>query len=175
MATRPSATRSEPRMTTAAVLLWVLAVLLIVGGLVGLIVPAMPGPILLFAGFVVGAWAEDFQHIGFATLALLAVLAILAYVIDFLAGAFGARRYGASRRAVIGATIGAVVGIFFGLFGVLLGPFVGAVLGELTAARTLQDASRAGFGATLGMALGAAAKLALGIAMVGVFAVMRFV
>ena len=57
----------------------------------------------------------------------------------------------------------------------LLGPFVGAVLGELTAARTLQDASRAGFGATLGMALGAAAKLALGIAMVGVFAVMRFV
>ena len=162
-------------MTVTMALLWLLAVVLIVIGLAGLIVPALPGPVLMFAGFVVGAWAEDFEHVGPPTLTLLGALALLAYAIDFLAGAFGAKRYGASRRAVIGATLGAVIGIFFGLFGVLLGPFVGAVIGELTAARTLPDAGRAGFGATLGMVLGAAAKLAIGIAMVGVFIVMRFV
>lgn len=161
-------------MTVTMALLWLLAVALIVIGLAGLVLPALPGPLLMFAGFVVGAWAEDFAYIGTPTLTLLGALGLLAYAVDFLAGAFGARRYGASRRAVIGATLGAVIGIFFGLFGVLLGPFVGAVIGELSAARPLPDAGRAGFGATLGMVLGAAAKLAIGIAMVGVFVVMRF-
>ena len=156
-------------------LIWLLAAVLIVAGLVGLVLPAVPGPVLLFAGFVLGAWAEDFEHIGAVTLSLLGAMAVVAYVLDFIAGSLGASRYGASRRAVVGAAIGALVGIFFGLVGVLIGPFVGAVLGELSAQRTLHEASRAGFGATLGMVLGAAAKLALGFAMVGVFVVMRFV
>ncbi|HEX7080070.1 MAG TPA: DUF456 family protein [Gammaproteobacteria bacterium] len=156
-------------------LLWLLAVVLIVGGLAGLVLPALPGPVLLFAGFVVGAWAEDFQYIGAGTLVLLGVLAVLAFVLDFIAGSLGATRYGASRRAALGAAIGAIVGIFFGLIGVLIGPFIGAVLGELSADKDLTEAGRAGFGATLGMLLGAAAKLALGFAMVGVFVVMRFV
>lgn len=156
-------------------LLWALAVVLIAAGLAGLVLPALPGPVLLFAGFVVGAWAEDFQHVGPATLTLLGVMAVLAYAADFAAGSFGASRYGASRRAVIGAALGAIVGLFLGLVGVLIGPFVGAVVGELSARRTLRDAGRAGFGATLGLVLGTAAKLALGFAMVGVFVVMRFV
>jgi uncharacterized protein len=67
------------------------------------------------------------------------------------------------------------VGIFFGLPGLLLGPFVGAVLGELSAQRDLASASRAGWGATIGLAIGIAAKLALGIAMVGLFLIVRFV
>src|SRR5690606_18654208 len=160
-------------MTVA--LLWVLAILLIVGGLAGLVLPALPGPVLLFAGFVVGAWAEDLRYIGFETLAVLAVLAVLAYVADYVAGSVGAHRYGASRRAVIGAAIGAVVGIFFGPIGVLLGPFAGAVVGELSAQKTLRDASRAGYGATLGMIIGTAAKLALGFTMLGLFILMRFI
>jgi len=166
------ATRRRP-MTTA--LLWSLAVLLIVAGLVGLVLPALPGQILMFAGFVVGAWAEDFQHVGAPTLTLLGLLAVLSYVADFAAGSLGASRYGASRRAVVGAALGAFAGLFLGLVGVLVGPFVGALLGELSARRSLLDAGRAGFGATLGMILGTAAKLALGFAMIGVFVVMRFV
>ena len=160
-------------MTVA--LLWLLAILLIVGGLAGLVLPALPGPVLLFAGFVVGAWAEDFRFIGVETLAVLAVLAVLAYVADFVAGSLGASRYGASRRAVIGAAIGAVVGIFVGPIGVLLGPFAGAVLGELSARKTLREASRAGYGATLGMIVGTAAKLALGFTMLGLFVLMHFI
>ncbi|HEX6995358.1 MAG TPA: DUF456 domain-containing protein [Gammaproteobacteria bacterium] len=158
-----------------AALLWTLAVLLIAAGLAGLVLPALPGPVLLFAGFVVGAWAEDFRYIGFETLGVLGVLAVVAYVVDFAAGSLGASRYGASRYAAIGAAIGAVVGIFLGPIGILLGPFAGAVLGELLANKGLYAASRAGFGATLGMLLGTAAKLALGFTMLGLFVLMRFV
>lgn len=156
------------------VLLWVLAVGLIVIGLAGLVLPALPGPPLLFAGLVVGAWAEDFTYVGVGTLVALGVMALLTYAVDLAATAFGAKRFGASRRAVIGAVIGALLGLFLGVLGVLVGPFVGAVIGELSMRRDLAAAGRAGIGATIGLAIGAAAKLALGIAMIGVFAVVRF-
>jgi uncharacterized protein YqgC (DUF456 family) len=154
--------------------LWVAAVLLVILGLVGLLLPALPGAPLLFAGLVLAAWAEGFAYVGVGTLVVLGALAVLTYAVDFLAGAFGAKRFGASTRGVIGALLGALVGIFFGLPGVLLGPFVGAVLGELSTRRGLDEAGKAGFGATLGLVLGAAAKLALALSMVGVFAVVRF-
>lgn len=157
------------------ILTWIIAVLLVAAGLLGLVLPALPGPLLLFAGLLVAAWAENFVHVGTGTLVALAVMATLALVADFVAGAFGARRYGASPRSVAGAVAGALVGIFFGLPGLLLGPFVGALLGELSARRDLVAAGRAGWGATIGLVLGTAAKLALGIAMVGLFLVVRFV
>lgn len=160
---------------TTTILIWLLAIVFIVVGLAGLVLPALPGPPLLFAGLLVAAWAEDFIYVGAGTLTAIGIMALFAYLVDFIAGAFGAKRYGASGRAVIGATIGAVVGIFFGLVGVLLGPFVGAVIGELSTRRDLQAASRAGVGATVGLVIGAAAKIALGVAMVGVFLVVRFV
>jgi uncharacterized protein len=101
-------------------------------------------------------------------------MASLALLADFVAGAFGARHYGASARSVLGAAVGAVVGIFFGLPGLLLGPFLGALVGELSARRDLVAAGRAGWGATLGLVLGMAAKVALGFAMLGLFLVVRF-
>ena len=156
------------------ILIWLLAGMLILTGIAGLVLPALPGPVLLFAGLLAAAWAEDFAYVGEWTLAALALMTLLAHLVDFVAGAFGARRYGASGRAVTGAVCGAVVGIFFGLPGVLLGPFVGAMAGELLNQRGLEAAGRAGFGATLGLVLGTAAKLALGFTMLGVFLVMRF-
>jgi uncharacterized protein YqgC (DUF456 family) len=155
-------------------LLWSLAVMLIVVGVVGLVVPALPGAPFLFGGVLLGAWAEDFVYIGTPTLIVVGVLAALTIAVDFAAGAFGARRYGASGRAMLGATIGAVVGIFFGIVGILIGPFIGAVIGELSAQRDLKAASLAGVGATIGLAIGTAAKLALGFAVVGVTVAARF-
>ncbi len=157
-----------------ALLLWVLAVALILVGLAGLFLPAIPGAVVLFAGLVVAAWADDFAFVGIKTLTVLGVLALLTYPADFMASAFGAKRFGASPRAVTGAVIGAVVGIFFGLPGVLLGPFIGAVVGELLTQRHLGKAGRAGVGATLGLVLGTALKLAIAFTMLGVFAVVRF-
>ena len=156
------------------ILLWLLAIILVAAGMAGLIFPVLPGAPVLFAGLVVAAWAEGFEHVSTGTLVVLGVMALLMYFVDFLASAFGAKRFGASPRAIIGATIGAIVGIFFGIPGVLLGPFIGAVLGELTTRSDLTAAGRAGIGATLGLALGVAVKLALALAMVGIFVVVRF-
>jgi len=161
-------------MLAAALLLWILAVALIIIGLAGLFLPAVPGALVLFAGLAVAAWADDFAYVGWKTLTALGVLALLTYPADFLASAFGAKRFGASPRAVTGAIVGAIIGLFFGLPGVLLGPFLGAVVGELLTQRHLGRAGRAGIGATLGLVLGTAAKLAIAFSMLGVFAVVRF-
>jgi hypothetical protein len=154
-------------------LLWILSSVLVLAGLAGLVLPALPGAPLLFLGLVAAAWAENFAYIGWGTLTVLGGLAVLTYAVDFAAGAFGARRFGATNRAVVGAALGTLLGLFFGLPGVLLGPFVGAVTGELTGNRDLHRAGMAGFGATLGLALGAAAKIALAFAMLGIFLVVR--
>jgi uncharacterized protein YqgC (DUF456 family) len=156
------------------ILLWTIAVVMVIAGLAGLVLPALPGPLLLFAGLFAAAWAEAFVHVGTKTIIALGLLALLASLADFVAGAFGAKRYGASPRSVTGAAIGAFVGIFFGLAGLVLGPFVGALLGELADRRDLVAAGRAGWGATLGLVIGTAAKIALGFTMIGLFLLVRF-
>lgn len=155
------------------ILLWLLAGVLILLGFAGLILPVLPGIPLIYVGIVLLAWAEDFVHVGWATLTLLGVLTLLSFGLDFLATALGAKRFGASPRAIMGAALGAVVGLFFGLPGILLGPFVGAVLGEFSRKATLEEATQAGVGATLGLLLGALLKLALAFAMLGVFVLAR--
>jgi uncharacterized protein YqgC (DUF456 family) len=158
-------------MDPAALLL--LAAIIVIVGLVGLVLPAIPGAPLVFAGLLLAAWAEDFTYVGFWTIVILGVLALLTLGVDFWATMFGAKRFGASKRAMIGATIGAVGGIFLGFPGVLFGPFIGAVIGELSARRSLHQATRAGIGATIGLVLGAAIKIALAFSMIGIFLVAR--
>ena len=157
-----------------SLLLWPLAAMLVVLGVGGLVLPALPGAPMLFAGLFVAAWAEGFAYVGTGTLVLLGGMAGLTYAVDFAATALGARRFGASRRAIVGAALGTLVGLFFAPVGLFLGPVLGAVLGELSHRRTLPEAGRAGLGATLGLLLGAAAKLALAFSMIGVFAVARW-
>jgi len=155
------------------ILLWALAVLFIVVGFAGLILPAIPGIPLVFAGLVLLAWAENFAYVGWVTLALLGVLALASYGVDFLAAALGAKKFGASSRAIWGAAIGMLVGLFFGLPGLVLGPFLGAVIGEFSGKASLKAAAHAGVGATLGLLFGALLKIALAFAMVGVFVLDR--
>jgi uncharacterized protein len=153
---------------------WLLAIILVAVGLAGVVLPAIPGAPLLFAGLFLAAWVENFAYVGKWTLVILGVLALLTYGVDFWAAMFGAKRFGASKRAIVGALIGTLVGLFLGLPGVLFGPFIGAVVGELSARRKLEDAARAGFGATIGLVLGVALKVALALSMIGIFAVARF-
>ena len=157
----------------SSIFLWALAVLLVVFGMIGTIFPALPGPGLVFVGLLVAAWAEQFAYIGFWSIAILGGLTLLAYGVDFLATALGAKRMGASKRAVLGAALGAMAGLFLGIPGVILGSFVGAVLGELTVRGDLRKAGQAGFGAWIGLVLGTAAKLALVFTMIGFFVTMR--
>jgi len=152
-----------------SILWWLLAALIVIGGLAGTIFPALPGVPMVFAGLFLAAWATGFEPVGFTTLTILGALAVLAWLIDFLAAAMGAKRLGATQRAFWGALFGAVVGMFFGIPGILLGPFVGAVVAEISGGREHQDAVRAGYGAWIGVVLGTAAKLAIAFLMVGIF------
>ncbi|MEK6771938.1 MAG: DUF456 domain-containing protein [Pseudomonadota bacterium] len=161
-------------MDTTVIILLILAALLVIAGFIGLIIPAMPGALLLFGGLVLAAWAEDFRYVGFWTLAVLLVLTILTYIADVVSTAFGAKQFGASTRAAIGAVIGGVVGLFLGLIGILIGPFVGAVLAELTIRHDMAGVTKAGIGAWVGMILGTAAKMALAISMIGIYLLKRF-
>lgn len=151
------------------VLWWLLVTLLVLAGLAGTVLPALPGVPLVFAGLLLGAWLTDFSSMGWATIGIFAVLTILAQVVDFLASAFGARYAGAGVRAFWGATIGAIVGMFFGLVGIILGPFLGAVIGELSGGNTWRASGKAGIGAWLGMVFATAFKLSICFLMIGVF------
>ncbi|WP_019397806.1 DUF456 domain-containing protein [Pseudoxanthomonas sp. GW2] len=155
--------------------LWyLLAGLLMLVGLAGVVLPALPGLPLVFAGMALAAWADGFIRISGWTLAALGLLTLLSIAIDIMAGAFGARRFGAGRMAVAGTTLGTVIGLFFGLPGLLLGPFIGAVLGELWHTRHLPQAARVGAATWVGLLLGAALKLALAFAMLGLFVLAWF-
>ncbi|HSX65224.1 MAG TPA: DUF456 domain-containing protein, partial [Pseudoxanthomonas sp.] len=112
-------------------LYYVLAAVLIVVGLAGVILPALPGLPLVFAGMLLAAWAGDFQQIGWVGLTALGLLTLLSVAVDFFAALVGAKRVGASRKALLGAVIGTFAGLFFGPIGLFAGPFVGALLGEL--------------------------------------------
>ena len=149
---------------------YVLAALLIVIGIVGTVLPILPGVPIVFGGMLLAAWADHFVHVGKITLILLGVLTVAALAIDFIASMLGAKRVGASRYAVIGALLGSVIGLFFGIPGLLLGPFVGALMGELVAGGSLRRATGVGVGAWLGFVVGAAAKIGVCFAMLGVFA-----
>jgi len=148
---------------------FILAGLLIVAGIAGAILPAIPGVPLVFAGMLLAAWADHFQHLGVFTLSLLGLLGLVALLVDFVAGMLGAKRVGASTRALWGATLGTFAGLFFGIPGLLLGPFVGAVIGELSAGSAMHKATSVGVGTWLGLLFGTLAKLALCFTMLGIF------
>ena len=155
-------------------LLWILAAVLVLVGLAGTLLPALPGVPFVFGGLLVVAWIGDFQRIGVPTLVLLGVLTTIALGVDFAASLLGAKRVGASRLALFGAAIGGIAGLFFGLVGIFVFPFVGAVIGELIARRKVGQAAKVGLATWLGLLFGALAKLALALTMIGIFAIVYF-
>jgi uncharacterized protein YqgC (DUF456 family) len=145
--------------------------LLFVAGLVGSVVPWMPGPPFVLAGAVVWAVATDFQTLGWGRLAVLAALTALSVVLEFVTAAVGARRYGASRWGMAGAIVGALVGAFFGPVGLIIGCITGAVGAELLRGSALAASLRSGVGALLGLITGLVADLVVCVTMIGLFLV----
>jgi uncharacterized protein YqgC (DUF456 family) len=152
-----------------ALLLWLLAGLLVLVGLIGTLLPLLPGIPLMLVGMFIAAWADDFTRIGWVTLTILAVLTALSFVVELAAAALGAKRVGASRAAIAGAAVGTVLGFFLGLPGLILGPFIGALAGELMARGDPTRAVHVGLGAWVGFVIGTIAKLAVAFMMLGVF------
>lgn len=150
--------------------LWILAFALIAVGLVGTVMPALPGPPLVLLGILLAAWIDRFAKISGLVCAVISVLALAAIAIDWIAGALGARRVGASKWAVIGATVGAILGVLSGFWGLLFMPLAGAAIGEFVARQDLLRAGQVGLATWVGMLLGTVAKLAIVAMMIGIFA-----
>jgi uncharacterized protein YqgC (DUF456 family) len=152
-------------------LLWIAAVALIVIGVAGTILPAIPGVTLVFLGMLLAAWIEDFARIPVWLVVVFGVLTAIAWAVDYFAAVAGAKRAGASKLAVVGAMIGTVAGIFTGLIGLLFMPLVGAAVGEFIAQRDLRRAGTVGIATWLGLLVGTAIKVAIVFAMIGAFVV----
>ena len=145
------------------------AALLVIVGLAGTVLPVLPGLLFVFGGLFIAAWAEGFSRVGVVGLAIIAALAVLGFAADFVASLLGAKRVGASPKALFGAAAGGVIGVFFGIPGMLLGPFAGAVLGELWARGGWRQAGKVGVGTWLGLLFAAIAKVVIAFTMIATF------
>ena len=151
------------------ILLWILCAALILVGLAGTVLPALPGTVLVWGGILLGAWIDDFTRVGATTLVVISVLAVLAWGLDYVAGLMGAKKAGASKLALLGAAAGTVIGLFMGLVGVLFMPLVGAAAGEYLAQKDQKRAVKVGVSTWIGIMVGLIAKVVLAFIMVGIF------
>lgn len=155
-------------MTTT--LWWTLTIVLMLTGLVGTVVPLLPGTTIILAAAVVHHLAlGEAQSVGWWTLGGLFLLTVLSFIVDFVSGAIGAKKFGASRWGAIGGIVGAIVGIFFGLPGIILGPLIGVLGGEILGGKGLLPAGRSTWGTLLGTTAGMVGKLGIAALMIGWF------
>jgi len=150
-------------------LLWIVVVVLIVAGIAGTVLPALPGTVLAFAGILLAAWIDDFTRVSVWTVMVCGLLMLLAWGADYVSAMLGARRAGASRLAIAGAAIGTVAGIFTGFIGLLFMPLVGAAVGEYLADRNAARAAHVGVSTWIGLLVGTVAKVVITFVMVGLF------
>jgi uncharacterized protein YqgC (DUF456 family) len=158
-------------MTAVEWIGFALALAVMILGLVGCVLPGVPGTPLVLAAAIGHRLYFGANSVSNAVLAILVLLTLFALGLDYLATLFGARKMGASWRGLLGALVGGVVGLFFSLPGLLLGPFIGALTFELVGGRDFSEATRAGVGTIIGLVIGAAGKVACCIAMTALFAV----
>lgn len=156
------------------ILIWIMCIICITIGVLGVILPALPGSPLVLAGLFILAWADGFHNVGWVTLIVLGLMTLISVGIDLIFTTLGVKRTGASKVAIAGAVLGTIIGLFFGIAGIIIGPFAGAFIGELLYRKNLIQAGKAGIGAWIGIVLGTAAKLALVFAMIGTFIVDYF-
>ncbi len=146
---------------------WTLTLVLMLVGFVGTVVPLLPGTTIILAAAVMHHFALGAERsVGWWTLSGLLVLTIVSHVLDFVSGAMGAKKFGASRWGAIGGIVGAIVGIFFGLPGIFIGPLAGVLLGELLGGKGLLPAGKSTWGTLLGTTAGMVAKLIIASMMV---------
>ncbi len=144
----------------------ILSICLVVVGVWGTIIPVLPGIALIFSGYWVWGIASGWKDYSTTTVVMMGLITLISYVLDYYAGALGAKKYGASKGGVWGSIIGAVLGfIFLSLPGLVLGPFVGAIVGELMVGRSHTDALRAGWGAFIGFLAGSLMRIIIGVVM----------
>jgi uncharacterized protein YqgC (DUF456 family) len=145
----------------------VLSIILFIAGLLGTVLPVLPGAILIYGGMLLYGLMTGFATLDTHFFILQALLLVLTFFIDFLASAVGTRGFGGSKQAVLGAIIGTILGlIFFGPLGIVVGPFLGAVVTELLQGRVLNQAIHIGFGTLIGILGGTFLKICAEVLMI---------
>ena len=146
------------------------AILLVVIGIAGTILPMLPGVPLVYAGLLLAAWHDSFDKVSILTMVIIGIVALLAWAVDFVASIMTAKKVGASKYALWGAGIGALVGILGGIPGLIIGPAIGAIIGELITHKDAAKATTVGIAAGLGFVLALAVRIVLALTMLAVFA-----
>lgn len=140
-------------------LLTISAILCGIIGILGSVIPVLPGPALSFVGLIC-AYLTDSSSIGESTLWLWGVITVVVSIMDYILPGYFSKLFGGSKAGITGATIGVFVGMFFGPVGIIFGPFAGAVLGEmLNQQRTLDEAVKVGFGSLISFIVGSGLKI----------------
>lgn len=137
----------------------VLGVVLIIGGILGCVLPVLPGPPLSYIGLLLLHFTQRYQ---FSTrfLIIWAIITTVVYVLDYVIPSWGTKKFGGSKRGIWGSMIGLVIGLFFfPPYGIIIGPFLGAIIGELTSGKDSGTALKSGFGAFIGFLAGTLLKL----------------
>jgi len=149
---------------------WLFAIVLFAVGLIGAVVPILPGTTIILAAAIIHRLMLGAEKsVGWRTIVVLVLLTLASYVFDFLGSYFGAKYFGATKWGAFGAIIGALVGLFFGIIGLFVAPVVGAVAGEFIAGKRMIDAGRAGWGSLLGNLGAMLGKLIIAVAMITIF------
>ena len=140
------------------IVLLILAFFMMLIGLIGCIVPGLPGTPIAYIGLWI-AQATEKIHFSWQFLLIWGIVVVIISVLDYVIPAWGTKHYGGTKWGVWGSTIGVFVGLFFGAMGVIFGPLVGAVIGELISGKQLNDALKAGWGSFVGILFGTILKL----------------
>ncbi len=141
-------------------------------GLIGSVLPFVPGSPLILLGAFIYAWYTDFLVVTWGTLVILLLLTVLSQILDYLASILGAKKFGASRWGMSGAFLGGIIGLFSGgILGILIGPFIGALLLELLHGQDLPASLKIGLGTLVGFLGGAIGKIIIALTMIGIFLV----
>jgi uncharacterized protein len=149
---------------------WLVTLVLFAVGLIGSVLPAVPGATIILAAAVIHRiMLGPEKSLGWGAIAVLGLLTLATYGLDILAGYFGAKYFGATKWGTFGAIIGAIVGLFFGIVGLFIGPVIGAIAGEFFAGKRMIDAGRAGWGSLLGNLGGMIGKLVIALVMITIF------
>ncbi|UWG95347.1 DUF456 domain-containing protein [Dehalobacter sp. DCM] len=148
----------------------VIAIILFIAGLVGTVLPVLPGVILIYAGMLIYGFMTHFTTLHAYFFILQALVVIVLFMVDYFASAIGTKRFGGSKQAAWGAVIGTILGIIvFGPLGIVIGPFAGAVVTELIRGTELNKTLRVGFGTLIGVLGGTAVKVTAEIIMIAYF------
>ena len=136
-----------------------LGVIFLISGILGCVLPIIPGPPLSYVGLLLLHFTERY-HFSTRFLIIWAAITIVVYALDYIIPAWGTKKFGGSKRGIWGSIIGLVIGLFFfPPFGIIIGPFLGAVIGELTAGKDSGAALKSGFGSFIGFLAGTLLKL----------------